>query len=184
MAKWGRIAVIFALLTIAFNSIEGICSIYFGMKKKQLSLFGFGLGSTLEVISATIVYFQLTYKEKVAEGKGTQTEKNEIYVARERKATLTIGILLLILSLSVITNAIYKIVNHLQPETALFGLLVSIFSLGLMYWIYTYKLKAAQILKSPTLLADCKCTMGCMREGLTLLLGSGIQIITINLFNS
>jgi hypothetical protein len=86
------------------------------------------------------VYYQLKYKEKISEGKGTQTEKNTKYVERERKATLTIGILLLILSISVIGNAIYKLANHLEPETAFFGLMVSIFSLGLMYWIYTYKL--------------------------------------------
>jgi divalent metal cation (Fe/Co/Zn/Cd) transporter len=130
------------------------------------------------------VLFQLIYKEKIAEGKGSQKQKDKKYANQERKATLVIGVLLLILSLTVITNAIYKIANHLEPETAFFGLMVSIFSLAIMYAIYVFKLKAAKILKSPTMIADCKCTMGCMREGLTLLFGSGIQLLTINVFNS
>ena len=97
----------------------------------------------------------------------------------ERKCTFTIGCLLLILSVFVILNAIYKLYYHLEPETALFGFLVSLGSLGIMYSMYVYKVKAYKILKSPTLRADANCTLGCMREGLTLLLGSAIQIVSI-----
>ena len=90
-----------------------------------------------------------------------------------------IGLLLLILSCSVIGNAIYKIVNHIAPETAIWGIFVSSISLGVMFILYWFKLRSYEVLDSPTIDADAKCTWGCMREGITLLIGSGIQVIAI-----
>ena len=68
LKHWAKIAMICSVLTILFNTVEGLISIFYGAEKEQLSLFGFGLGSCLEVISACIVYYQLKYKEKIQEG--------------------------------------------------------------------------------------------------------------------
>jgi len=46
-----RIASILAIVTIVYNVLEGVVSVYFGLDDDTLSLFGFGLDSFVEVIS-------------------------------------------------------------------------------------------------------------------------------------
>ena len=45
-------AIFLAILTIVFNIVEGLVSIYFGLKDETLTLFGFGVDSFIETISA------------------------------------------------------------------------------------------------------------------------------------
>ncbi len=40
-----------ALITIIYNIIEGMVSVYFGFDDETIALFGFGLDSFVEVIS-------------------------------------------------------------------------------------------------------------------------------------
>lgn len=40
-----------ALITIFYNIVEGIISIYFGLDDETVALFGFGMDSFVEVIS-------------------------------------------------------------------------------------------------------------------------------------
>ncbi len=40
-----------AMITIGYNIIEGVVSIWFGVADETLSLFGFGVDSFVEVIS-------------------------------------------------------------------------------------------------------------------------------------
>ena len=44
-------AIILAIITIGYNIIEGIISIFFGTQDETLALFGFGVDSFVEVIS-------------------------------------------------------------------------------------------------------------------------------------
>lgn len=49
--KLYNIAFWLALFTIAYNTVEGLISTYFGYEDESLSLFGFGADSFIEVIS-------------------------------------------------------------------------------------------------------------------------------------
>ena len=49
--RWLRIVAILAFITISYNLIEGLVSIFFGADDESLSLFGFGVDSFVEVIS-------------------------------------------------------------------------------------------------------------------------------------
>ena len=51
-----RWAYALALITIFYNILEGLVSVYFGMDDKTLALFGFGLDSFVEVISGVGIW--------------------------------------------------------------------------------------------------------------------------------
>ncbi len=44
-------AIILSFITIAYNILEGIISVYFGIEDETISLLGFGIDSFVEVIS-------------------------------------------------------------------------------------------------------------------------------------
>ena len=48
-----------AWFTVGYNILEGLVSVAFGLKDSSLSLFGFGLDSFIEVLSAVIVLWRL-----------------------------------------------------------------------------------------------------------------------------
>ena len=48
-----------SILTIVYNFIEGIVSVYFGVQDETLALLGFGVDSFIEVISAMGIMFMI-----------------------------------------------------------------------------------------------------------------------------
>ena len=52
-------AAILALITIVYNIIEGIVSVFFGLEDATIALFGFGLDSFLEVISGIGIWHMI-----------------------------------------------------------------------------------------------------------------------------
>ena len=54
--KWARML---ALFTVFYNIIEGLVSVYFGVKDETLTLFGFGIDSFVEVISGIGIWHML-----------------------------------------------------------------------------------------------------------------------------
>ena len=50
-AKWLNTALWLSIITIAYNIIEGLVSVYFGSTVDTLVLLGFGVDSFVEVIS-------------------------------------------------------------------------------------------------------------------------------------
>ncbi len=46
-----RYALWLAILTVVYNLVEGLVSVYFGAQDETLTLFGFGLDSFIEVMS-------------------------------------------------------------------------------------------------------------------------------------
>ena len=58
-ARLYRRANLLAVFTIFYNLIEGVVSVWFGTADKTLALFGFGVDSFIEVISAIGVWHML-----------------------------------------------------------------------------------------------------------------------------
>ncbi|KPJ98857.1 MAG: hypothetical protein AMK71_10710, partial [Nitrospira bacterium SG8_35_4] len=48
-----------ALITIIYNIIEGMISVYFGFDDETIALFGFGLDSFVEVISGIGIWHMI-----------------------------------------------------------------------------------------------------------------------------
>src|ERR1035437_6025897 len=54
--KLFKSAKLLSVFTIIFNLFEGLVSVYFGYKDETLTLFGFGVDSFIEMISAAGIY--------------------------------------------------------------------------------------------------------------------------------
>src|SRR4030042_2775316 len=54
--KWANVL---ALITIFYNILEGLVSVYFGVQDETLALFGFGLDSFVEVISGVGIWHMI-----------------------------------------------------------------------------------------------------------------------------
>jgi divalent metal cation (Fe/Co/Zn/Cd) transporter len=149
-----------SFLTIFYNVLEGLISIYFGIEEESLSLLGFGLDSFVEVASASIVLLKL------------QNDNPNQTLARERRATFWIGVLFLLLASSIMGSSAYKLWIGGAPETTVPGIVISLISLGFMFYLYRAKLSVGFKLDSATIMADARCSLACIKLSFILLAGS------------
>ncbi|MCA9729298.1 MAG: cation transporter [Candidatus Eisenbacteria bacterium] len=164
-AWWTRRAIQLAWFTIAYNLIEGVVAIGFGLSDDSIALFGFGLDSLIEVASAGLVLWRFR-EERGAHASGA-TE-------RERFAARGIGILLVTLAVIVTAGAVSNLVRHVPPETAIPGMIVSLVSLSFMFLLWRSKTRAARALDSATVRSDAACSLACIQLSLVLLAGSAL----------
>ncbi len=156
-------AFLLSWFTITYNLIEGIISVAFGISESSMSLLGFGVDSFIEVTSASIVLWRLRV-EIVA--------RSNLSIERERKATLGIGVLFLILGIGTFAASVLQLTQRSHPKTTLPGLIISLFSLSFMFFLWDGKRKLGQALSSSTILKDAACSLVCIKLSVILFLGS------------
>ncbi len=158
-----------SLFTIIFNLIEGFASIILGYKNETLTLFGFGADSFIEVLSGIgITIMILRIKQKPESPKS----------AFEKKALQLTGLAFFLLTLGLLMGIIFNILNHHKPETAIWGIVISIVSISVMLWLMNAKKKLGISLHSQPLIADANCTKICVYMSLVLLASSLIYVCT------
>lgn len=135
-----RRAELLALLTIAYNCLEGIVSIFFGMQDDTLALFGFGLDSIVEVISGAGIFHMIRRMRST-----TVTTTDHF----ERQALRITGWSFFLLAVAMVSGAIMMTINHRRPETTMAGIIVSLLSIGSMWWLLREKMKAGKHSKKP-----------------------------------
>jgi divalent metal cation (Fe/Co/Zn/Cd) transporter len=163
-----NIAIILSLITIFYNILEGMISIFFGIKDETLSLFGFGVDSFVEVISG-IGIFHLTIRMK----RNPVNEKDRF----EQTALLITGVSFLLLFVGLIVGAINNLIYKNKPETTIAGAIIAIISILTMWILYKSKLYAGKKLDSDAIISDAKCTITCFYLSIILLLSSIIYEI-------
>ena len=155
-----------SLFTIAYNMVEGIVSVYFGYQDDTLALFGFGLDSFVEVISAlgiTHMIFRLRNNESVEE-----TDRFEMVALR------ITGSAFYLLTLGLAFGAVYSVIYGIHPRTTLVGIIVSSISILMMYGLYRIKVEVGEKLDSAPIISDANCTLSCFYLSF-ILLGSSIM---------
>jgi divalent metal cation (Fe/Co/Zn/Cd) transporter len=161
--QWLAYARYLAWFTIFYNLLEGLVSMGFGWADDSMALFGFGADSFIEVGSALLVLWRLRGDEV-----GCASER----LQRERRAAMGIGSLFVLLALGTSIGAVFQLVSHHHPETTVPGLLVSVFSLGFMFWLWKSKQRAAKVLDSRSLEGDAACSLACIQLSTVLFAGS------------
>src|SRR4030067_624103 len=58
-ARLYSLAYLMAVITIAYNIVEGLVSVIFGLEDETMALFGFGLDSFVEVISGIGIWHMI-----------------------------------------------------------------------------------------------------------------------------
>ena len=164
-----KIAFGLAVFTIGYNIIEGIISTYFGFADESLALFGFGADSFIEVISGLgIAHMILRIKHKPDSSRD----------GFERTGLLITGYSFYALVLFLSATGFYNLWTGHKPTTTLWGVIISIISIAVMWALMYGKTKAGNQLNSAPILADAACTRVCIYMSVVLLVSSGIYEFT------
>ena len=153
-----------AVITIFYNILEGLASIYFGTEDETLALFGFGLDSFVEVISGVGIWHMI---------KRIRSNHDANPDHFERQALKITGTAFYILSIGLIATALISIFQGHKPETTFWGIIISLISIVNMWLLIHYKIKVGTRLDSQAIIADANCTKACLYLSIVLLLSSG-----------
>jgi divalent metal cation (Fe/Co/Zn/Cd) transporter len=152
-----------AIFTIVFNLVEGLVSIWFGLQEEALTLFGFGLDSFAETISATGVAAMV-----VRIRKNPNSHKGRFEVSALRVT----GVSFFLLSTVLAAGAVINIIQGNKPDSTIPGLVISIISIVSMIGLIVAKRRLGRKLDSPPIIADANCNLACVYMSIVLLVSS------------
>jgi divalent metal cation (Fe/Co/Zn/Cd) transporter len=161
-------AFILSIITIVYNVVEGVISIFYGLEDEALSLLGFGTDSFVEVISG------IGIAHMVLRMKFSKIENRDKF---ERHALKITGAGFYILTLGIIIGAIFNIIKNNKPETTIPGLIISGISIITMFFLMRYKKNIGVKMNSEAIIADANCTKSCLYLSIVLLVSSGLYEI-------
>ena len=137
--------------TIAWNCLEGIVAVVAGVIAGSISLVGFGVDSSVEVISGAALLWRMS------------VDAEEHHRERIEQVTLRIvGACFLALATYVSYEAVSALLEKRAPEHSLPGIILACASLVVMPVLSRAKRHVAAQLKSGAMNADAKQTEFCM----------------------
>jgi divalent metal cation (Fe/Co/Zn/Cd) transporter len=152
-----------SLFTIVYNIAEGLVSTLVGYSDESLTLFGFGVDSFIETISAIGITAMII---RIANNPGSS--KNPF----ETTALKITGWSFYLLSGGLFLSAIFSVISGQQPESTFWGVVISLVSIVAMLGLIYYKKKVGRELDSKAIIADANCNVVCVYMSLTLLASS------------
>lgn len=144
-----------AWATITWNVVEAVVAIVAGSAAGSIALIGFGLDSTIEVLSAFVIVWQLRGLEE----------------NRERTALKLIAISFYVLSGYVTVQVLVDLTSHTEPNSSPVGIGLAIASLIVMPALARAKRRTGRQMGSRTVVADSNQTKLCAYLSLILLGG-------------
>jgi len=164
-----QIALWLAVFTILYNIAEGLVSVYFGYHDESIALFGFGADSFIEVLSG----FGIAHM--VLRIRNSPTSNRDDF---ERTALTVTGFAFYVLVIGLTATSMHNLWIGRKPETTLWGVIIALISLAVMWVLMIRKRKVGRQLNSAAILADVACTKVCMYMSLVLLVSSGVYELT------
>jgi len=158
-----------AIFTIVYNTAEGLVSTWLGYEGGTLSLFGFGADSFIEVISGIGIAHMIQRIQQNENSEKSQFERTALKITGYSFYGLVIGLVI---------TSIYNIYTGHKPETTFWGIIISIISIVVMWFLVVAKTKVGKLLNSEAILADAGCTMVCIYMSVILLVSSAIYELT------
>lgn len=144
-----------AWVTITWNVIEAVVAIVAGSAAGSIALIGFGLDSTIEVLSAFVIVWQLRGLEK----------------NRERTALKLIAISFYVLAGYVTVQGLVDLTSRSEPNSSPVGIGLAIASLIVMPALTAAKRRTGRLMGSSTVIADSNQTKLCVYLSVILLGG-------------
>jgi Predicted Co/Zn/Cd cation transporters len=167
--RFYRTALGLAVFTILYNIAEGLISMYFGYQDESLTLFGFGADSFIEVLSGFgIAHMVLRIQ------KNPQSNRDDF----ERTALMVTGYAFYALVIGLAATSMYNLWIGRKPETTLWGVIIALISIAVMWVLVVRKRKVGRQLNSAAIFADAECTKVCIYMSLVLLVSSGVYEVT------
>ena len=146
--------------TIAWNILEGLVAVIFGVKAGSVSLIGFGIDSFIEVTSGSTLLWRMAVD--------ADEEKRE----RNEKLSLRIvGVCFFVLAVYIACESASDLLSGEQPEHSIPGIALACVSLIVMPLLSRAKKKVGNSLSSAAMHADAKQTDFCVYLSVILLAG-------------
>ncbi|MEE8399870.1 MAG: cation transporter, partial [Desulfobacterales bacterium] len=158
-----RRAILLAQITVFYNLIEGLVSVFFGLEDETLSLLGFGIDSFVEVISGIGIWHMIVRMTRHAD------DERDAFEARALRIT---GSAFYLLMVSLILTGILNLIRGHHPETTFWGIVISLISIFTMWALIHFKIKVGRQLNSDAIIADANCTKTCLYLSFILLIAS------------
>jgi divalent metal cation (Fe/Co/Zn/Cd) transporter len=158
-----RYAYWLAVITVFYNILEGLVSVFVGFEDETITLFGFGLDSFVEVISGVGIWHMVRRLRENTSGDPDRFERQALRVTGTAFYLLTAGLLV---------TAAYDLYSGHRPETTFWGIVIAAVSIGTMWVLIHYKVRVGRELGSQPILADASCTKTCLYLSVVLLLAS------------
>jgi divalent metal cation (Fe/Co/Zn/Cd) transporter len=164
-----RIAFGLSLISIGYNILEGLVSIYFGVQDKTLALSGFGVDSFIEVFSAVGIAWMIL---RIGRNPSSPRSRFEITALR------ITGTAFYLLTVGLILGAGINLAQGSRPETTFWGIVISLVSILTMGGLVWSKRVVGRRLESDPILADANCTLVCIYMSVVLLASSALYAWT------
>jgi divalent metal cation (Fe/Co/Zn/Cd) transporter len=158
-----RIAFLLSLFTIAANIVEGLASMALGARDETLALFGFGVDSFIEVISAVGIAQMILRIWRNPSSPRSRFEVTALRITGAAFYLLTAGLVL---------GAAVNILAARAPESTRWGVVISLISISAMIGLVLAKRAVGTRLRSAPILADANCTLVCIYMSVVLLVSS------------
>ncbi len=169
-------AKLLAVITIVYNIVEGIVSVWFGAEDQTLSLFGFGIDSFVEVISGMGILHMV---------RRIRSGGEESVDTFERLALRITGWAFFLLTAGLLASSGLSLYERHRPDSTLWGVIVSLVSIASMWLLIHFKIKIGVALGSKAILADAACSRVCLQLSVVLLAASaGFALTGIGCFDS
>lgn len=162
-------AYLLSLFTIFYNILEGLISMFLGYQDETLALFGFGVDSFIEVMSGVGIAFMI---RRIRQNPSSSKSGFEI------TALKITGTSFYLLSAGLLAGIAVNVISQHQPETTIWGVIISLISVAVMVWLMNEKKKTGRLLDSEPIIADANCTKVCVYMSLVLLASSLIYELT------
>ena len=151
------------IFNVVYDCIEVGVSLTAGFLSGSAALIGWGLDSTIEVISASTLWWRLHGEsEGLPEEKVTKREKITFYV---------IAASFLIVSIFITYDSVSKLITQETAEWSNLGIGILLVSLVVNPFLIYYKRKYGKALDSGELIADSKDTFVCLYQTVAVLAG-------------
>jgi cation diffusion facilitator family transporter len=155
--------------TVAWNVIEGVVAIGAGLVAGSVALIGFGVDSSIEVISA----LGLLWRLRKAGPEATVQEES----AAERRALYVVAATFFLLAAYITVEAGTALLNREEPNRSTVGLVLSVLSLVIMPALAWWKQRTGRQMGSRALVADAAETWVCSYLSVALLAGVGLYAL-------
>jgi cation diffusion facilitator family transporter len=153
--------------TVGWNVIEGVVAIAAGLLAGSVALIGFGVDSSIEVISA----LGLLWRLRKAGPDATVAEES----GAERRALYVVAATFLLLAAYLAYEAVTSLIGREEPDRSTVGLVLSVLSLVIMPALAWWKQHTGHQMGSRALAADAAETWVCSYLSLALLAGVGLH---------
>lgn len=164
-SRWLRLAISLAALTVVYNVIEALVSVYYGADADSIALVGFGLDSLIEVAAAAMILWRLLSEAQGAQGRNLRITEGTVL--------RFVGFTFFLLAGYIGFDSVMTLIVQEPPRPSVAGILIAGVSLLVMPLLAWGKLRAAAHIGSGALRSEAKETIACAMLSAILLAGLG-----------